>query len=221
MYSAQFSFGQKTFTSRKEASIWLKETFSKCFVKTLYSTGQGSRHYYYDYELGDNYLVVKEKCIYYEGTANEKQELKWQSIFYSYSYKLSQTTAMAQYSSFIEIKGDNITGGDGEYVNPNRNQWKSLDFYFPFDLTKEKNTIESLQSAIDYIKLYDKKAYQMYSDSVDRAKQEQEMKATSSTSLKQFNVYTPDSAKINLHTYAYNNRQFKDKPTLLVTFSNV
>ncbi len=171
-----FSFGQKTFTSRIEASTWLKETFSKCFVKTGYSTFQGSAHYYYDYILYDNYIIIKVKEISKQANGNEKQKLTWYSTNYRYPITLSQTTAFAEYPSFIQLKSGEIYGGDREFLihySPfAAKEWKAFDFYFPFDLTKEKNTIETMQSAFDYIKFCDEREEKRYSDSVAQAKKE-------------------------------------------------
>jgi len=230
MSCINLSFAQQTFTSKNDALEFVKEAFSKYFIKTTVYKKNDKKNisYNHDYEINDKRIII----------IIEKAESDIKDSRYTVPYEdMSEVFSLKKNEYFKSITGIGFKPGFGDvyYVGTGK-EYKRFDdntYYakyisFPFEMKKGDNIIPSIINAINTISRENKavaKAAQQKSDATQQKQAEDVQLAfeqkTKGTPLPQFEVFTSDSLKINLHDYIGQNRRFKDKPTLLVTWSNV
>ena len=209
------SFGQKTFTTEKQAISWLEKTFSTCLIVKVTDR---SETYTTSYKLDSISLTFSTtEKVYYSGEEPKKGE----TYRISFNDKLTITKRIDTPVSFLRIEGAEIrtsSGGRLRYTS----DVGQLDI--PFNFSLENDLEKSIQNAFDCIRMTWIKEYEEYSKAYDEKKRKEEEKLKEKFAregLRAFNVFTSDSLMVNLFDFVKSNRSFREKPTLLVTWSNL
>ena len=216
-----FSYGQRSFTSKQEALDWLRETFSKSFIKTtVYKQGDEKR-ISYNYEIGDNRMLIIKKT---EGEISDAR--------YTVPYEdISETFFLQKNDYFKSSTGIGFKPGYGEsYVVSygmekkrfSENTAYATSAAFPFDIKKDDPVINSIINAINRISRENKASVKTDPILKDDNKNtmttdDQKIKGTQ---LSPYKVFNSDNVEVNLYDYVEKNRQHKDKPVLLITWAH-
>lgn len=204
-------FAQNT---KAAALATLRETFSAKFIKTEVVRNESRTPDFYDYEINDSCIFILQK------SGKGGKDLIWVSIRYERIGKISfvESAGFFKQNTGLKIEKAPLTN-PFKYGNGNVNgQNMTGDIYnviLPFTLTNDDAAIVSITNAVNMIQKLASEAA-----ATDRLfLQTNHLKRTAYTDLPDYEVFTFDSVKQNLRTYIRNNRTFKDKPTLMITWA--
>lgn len=210
------SFGQ----SKEDAINSLKETFAKYFIKTaIYKNNSENKDpHYYDYEITDKNILFRE-------TSGEGENLKitWTRVPYK---DIEGIAPMKKSDYFKKVTALQFQPSYGNVFRTSHGQefedFQSYTKYIniPFNNSEDNTIIESMGAAITVIKkenLAEEKIAKVRGP-IDAAMAYEN--TLPGTSLQQFDMFTKDSSKVNLHDYIEKSRKFKEKPTLIIIYSN-
>ncbi|MDQ3110350.1 MAG: hypothetical protein M3R17_10690 [Bacteroidota bacterium] len=226
---SSFAFAQ----TRAEAVNTLKQAFSTRFVKTDIVRVNEYGGHTFDYEITETYLLIRNK--YTVGEDDDSKNHYWtyipfetiQSVFAKEkSTEFKKTTSLtftsSPYNYFKTGNGKvHLTGAISDSRQAN----------FPFKLEKNDPIVGTIIKAINVIATEIRKEQKVAKDLLDAANHkdgiddlflnDNRLKQIAYYKLPSYEVFTSDSVKVNLATYLEKNRIYADKPTLLITFSNV
>lgn len=229
---------QKTFTSKKEALEFLKETFSSNFVKTAVIGKEDSKkfndyNWYYEYKLTDESLIIYRKATDEPFDFSQKKDPATQMKFTDISFvsgrnkskKFKNTPSLIFYCN----------KGNG-FANRNKGIQEEdiIDMYvhylvnIPFNNANDEEVYKSINNAIETIaKENENVATENKRINAETKKLESENAINKQkllfkekySVLPNYKVYTEDGLQKILPYYLESNRQFKDKPTLIMTWA--
>ena len=215
---ATFSFAQQTFTSKKEALNYLNQTFSKYFIKSEVQKQEEGKEYrlLYDYEITEIFIKIHTKYVNNFGKDVDYMIMKFGDI--NGVDLITKNEKLASY-----FKNSTALNFRSKYPSFQSRGSSNYSQMFPFELTKTDNVQASIIEAINTITREDKAIAKVAQQKIiedDRLaflNQEQEIKGKL---LPNYEIFTSENIKINLRDYIDKNRPFKNKPLVLVTWSN-
>ncbi len=153
---------QKTFSSKKEAIEFLKETFETNFVKTAvigrYDGIDGKifnkYNYYFDYEFHDKFLVIFHKSDGDESTYY--QNTSWEKFRYEAIRDITLLKKSTAYKNLIGVKFTSIYDGEFSYgvgraSGTIRTRGTNSNGSFPFNNANNIEIMGSIRNAIKAI----------------------------------------------------------------------
>lgn len=226
------SYGQ----TKEEALITLKDIFSKYFIKTLVykEIDKKDISFTYEYEINDNRILIIKKSqsqipdVYYYIPFEDMQEiipLKKNDYF-------KKTSALGFKPGY---GGSYVVSYGKERGRFDENTKYATSIAFPFEIIKGDNVTASIINCLNVVKREDKVATEVAKIEAEAAKtasddikqntivteclQNAADLLTARTILKDFSLYNSENILVNMHEFLEKNRRFKDKPTLIVTWS--
>jgi len=220
--------GLSGYGQTKEAALTtLKGIFAERFIKTaVYKIGEADDNLklqydktpsYYDYEITEKYIIISKK--------NEAEKDKRTVIPIDVINNLFIVeSGFFKKSGALELKskGPNfeLTWGADKYT--------TAVCYFPFSILKDDLAVHStMVAAINVlsreIKSVIKKDKEIAKSAQQKLDDENQLaldRKLNGTFLPPFKVFTFDSLTVTLSAHIEQNRPFKNKPTLLITWSN-
>ena len=225
---------QKTFSSKKEAIEFLKETFETNFVKTAvigrYDGIDGKifnkYNYYFDYEFHDKFLVIFHKSDGDESTYY--QNTSWEKFRYEAIRDITLLKKSTAYKNLIGVKFTSIYDGEFSYgvgraSGTIRTRGTNSNGSFPFNNANNIEIMGSIRNAIKAIATENKIAIDaaietMPSNAAIELRKQKLLFKESYSVLPNYKVYTEDGIQKSLPDYIEKNRRFKDKPSLVMTW---
>ena len=222
-----FSFAQQTFTTKKDALEFLKEAFSKNFIKTKVIINSSQKEISYDYKINeDHILIIKNELDKFDA---------WVTIPY---VNMSEVFSLIKNDYYKKITGIafkpkfggsyGVSHGKEYKKNESGNAYTSIQA-FPFSLEKGDLLLPSLITAINVIALENRTEAKSIKLKIDVDKTQADLKVFIQNAIdlkidgiffKKYSLYNSENILVNMHDFIEKNRRFKDKPTLLVTWSN-
>lgn len=217
---------QKTFTSKKEALEFLKETLAANFVKTAvncrYSYDGKSftnDNNYFDYEITDEYLKIHEKRESKEGDDFVQVLMRFEDILY---VKFVEKSIYFKNTLGIEC----TSKYEGIFKGTRTSKGKTSSSYnsFPFNNANNIEVYRSIKNAFNAIvKENEKVVIENKSQNAENESKQLSLlikqNANEYAVLPNYKVYTEDGSQKALPDYMEKNRHFKDKPTLVMTWA--
>ena len=233
---------QKTFTSKKEALEFLKETLEPNFVKTAVVGKEDGKkfndyNWYYDYKLTDKSLIIFRKSNDEPFDFSQKKDPATQIKFEDISY-VGAANKSKKFKNTPSLIFWCNKGGGFKNRNIGVQDQQTIDMYvhylvnIPFNNSTKNEITISVNNAINAIVKENEKVA-IENETVTTEKKninaEIELKqkkvlikqnATEYSSLPNYKVYTEDGLQNSLPDYIEKNRHFKDKPTLVMTWGS-
>lgn len=227
------AFCQQTFSSKTEALIFLRESFSKNFVKEPVIIANNNKKFSYNYKINDDHLLLIIK------TEGEKIE-KWVTVPYS---NMSDYYTLAENDYFKKVTGIGFKAAFGDYYGISYGKpfdklesgtAYSTKAVFPFQFKKNEQETGSVKNAVNTIARQnntDVKAAQKIADDIklktkaDAQKglddlTNQTNKKISAVRLAPYKLFTAENIEVNLFTYLQEARLYKTKPSLIITWGS-
>jgi thiol-disulfide isomerase/thioredoxin len=233
---------QKTFTSKKEALEFLKETFEANFVKTAVVGKEDGKkfndyNWYYDYKLTDEYLIINRKSNDqpFDIENDPSTQMKFKYINFVNTAKRSNnfknTPSLVFFSKGFSSKSFGNRNIGIQDKKTYRIDGIDMPQYFvniPFINAYDDEVPKSVNNAIEAItKENENVATENKRINAETKKLESENAINKQkllfkekySVLPNYKVYTEDGLQKILPYYLESNRQFKDKPTLIMNWS--
>lgn len=226
------SYGQ----TREEALIRLKDIFSKHFIKTTVSReiDKNDISSTYEYEINEKRILIIKKAQSQTG-----------DVYYSIPFENIQDIIPLKKNEYFEktsALGFKPNYGDSYVVSFGKERKRfdeetkyATSIAFPFEILKGDNVTDSIIKLLrviikkdEMIAEFEKKTAENAKKASDDIRQNTIVKEilqnatdlpTASTMLKDFSLYNSENIEVNMHEYVENNRRYKDKPTLIITWS--
>ena len=234
--TTSFSFAQETFTSKQEAINYLKEAFSTYFIKTaVYKTNDAENiPFIYDFEIRERQIIIWRASGKTASGINKDKDV-WQNMPYE---KIEEMLRVDKSDVFKDLTGlackppfgGAFLTGSGEEISDRYTGTYSTTVIFPFTLLKNKKDreqiMQSLFNAINLLSNEIKKETKIADREATDTKQKLIAQETidnkiAYTYLPAYKIFTADDSITSFPEYIDKNRTFKNKPTLIVTWSNV
>jgi thiol-disulfide isomerase/thioredoxin len=216
---------QKTFSSKAEALGFLKETFSANFVKTAVNCKYSydgksftSDNNYFGYEITDEYLKINEKRENKEGDDFVQVIMRFEDILYVKFVEKS-----IYFKNTLGIEFTSKYEGIFEGTRTSRGKTSSSYNSFPFNNANDIEVYRSIKNAFNTIVKENEKVT-TENKSLNAESEPKKLSllikqnANEYSVLPNYKVYTEDGTQKALPDYILNNRRFKDKPTLVMTW---
>lgn len=225
-------FSQQTFSSKVDALAFLKESFAKNFIKEPVIVSNNNKAFSYDYIINEEHLVIIIKT---EGETTDK----WVTVPYT---DISEYYTLAKNDYFKKVMGLGFKAAFGEsygvsYGKPYK-QYESGTAYtlkavFPFHFQKDEEK-SSVKNAVSIIAQENKaiaKASKKLSDNIElKSKEDAEKvwenkqtiieKKIKGQLLPPYKMFTSENTEVNIYAYLLEKRQYKTKPSLVITWGN-
>ena len=210
-------YGQQTFTSGTQAMDYLKEIFAKSFIKT--DVNHDDIIYQYEYEINEKHILIIKR---------DQKERRYCSVPY---IDIENMGLLKKNDFFKKVSGIIIKPSFGRAFMVGYSKEVQLHYVtheeFPFDVNKEDHIsiINAINTIVRDIKEAAKAAERIAAEAKqkDNTARQTALAAANNkikgSKLNGYTLFTLDNVSINLHDYAEKNRQFKDKPTLLITWN--
>jgi len=224
---------QKTFSSKKEAIEFLKETLAANFVKTAVVGKYDGKifnkyNYYFDYELTDEYLKIYKKTE--SGDVDDYyQNYRWELFKFEDIRGVTLIEKSTYYKNVIGVGFTSRYQGDfqsGVGRTPGNSRTENSQSYgqFPFNNANNIEVMGSLRNAIKAIvKENENVATEKKRIDAEIALKRQKLLLKENPAgeifLPNFKVFTEAGLQEVLPDYIQNNKRFKDKPTLVMTWA--
>ena len=219
------SFGQQSFTSKQDALTWLKEIFSKHFVKTsVYRPDDNNKTpYSYQYEIGEKRILIIKKA---EGEVSDtRYTVPYQDISETFFLQKKDYFKSATGIGFKPLFGDSyVVSHDIEKKRFEDNTQYSTSVAFPFEMEKGDFILGSVINAINTIARENKAIVDKQKAALLLENERKKASVTNNQKIKgtlpSYKIFTSENVLVNLYDYVEKNRPYKDKPTLLVTWAH-
>ena len=224
---------QKTFTSKKEALDFLKETLSANFVKTAVIGKEDGKkfndyNWYFEYKLTDEYLIVYRKSSDGPFGFSQKTDPSTQMKFNEISFVsgANKSKKFKNTPGLIFMNNGNPFGNRNKGIQEEMiiNSYVHNLVNIPFNNANDEEVYKSVSNAIDAIA----KENERVATESKRQNAESESKkrtllikqnANEYSVFPNYKIYTEDGTQKALPDYIEKNRRFKDKPTLVMTWA--
>jgi thiol-disulfide isomerase/thioredoxin len=219
-----FSFGQETFATKQEAINSLKQLFSKNFIKSAIIVKKDDKEMrcIYDYEITDKYIQIHRKALDEPGEGYQKNDT-WTVMPYSEMSTIGSEKEIAGYfknATGLVIKSGVTSFESGYGISEEQRTGRTMaqSASFPFDITDYLSKTNSITNAIRAINR-EEKALAETTPQKPSAPSTTDGRKIAYTTLPAYKVFTADSVLVNLPGYIEMNRLYKQKATLLITWS--
>ncbi len=219
------SFAQQSFTSKQDALTWLKEIFSKHFVKTtVYRPDDNNKTpYSYQYEIGDKRILIIKKA---DGQVTDtRYTVPYEDISETFILQKNDYFKSSTGIGFKPLFGDSyVVSHDIEKKRFEDNTQYSTSVGFPFEMGKGDLILASVINAIKTVARENKAIADKQKSDLALENERKKVPAVNNQKIKgtlpSYKVFTSQNELVNLYDYVEKNRAYKDKPTLLITWAH-
>ncbi|HMI79294.1 MAG TPA: hypothetical protein VK484_10905 [Ferruginibacter sp.] len=219
------SYGQQSFTSKQDALAWLKEIFSKHFVKTSVYKQDDKNKTSYSYEIGEKRILIIKKT---EGQVSDtRYTVPYEDISETFFLQQNDYFRSSTGIGFKPRYGDSyVVSHDIEKKRFEDNTQYSTSVGFPFEMKKDDLILGSVINAINAVAGENKATVKAEKQKADAGLENDRKKATVANNQKikgalpPYKVFTSENTLVNLYDHVEKNRPYKDRPTLLITWAH-